>query len=169
MEKLKKAAILGGAIVGGAIGGSCSLIGKLAKVGFLDELGGAIIDSTILTGSIAGEIASGTIDTAAGALRKNKKQRSRGLSDLKSGGGKVFQNWVDNFYVLKDNGGEILCGIKDRDGRRVLNGAKTLGKVAAIGAITVGAVEVGGSNTKPAKSADSEKPAKFRKPLKTTK
>ena len=155
MEKLKKAAILGGAIVGGAIGGSCSFIGKLSKVKFLDELGDAIIDSTLLTSTIAGEIASGTLETAAGALRKNKIQKSRGIRDLKSGGGRVFQNWKDNFYVLKDNSGEIVGGIKEKDGRRVLNGAKTLGKVAAIGFITVGAVEVGSSaKTK----ADNEKP-----------
>ncbi len=148
MEKFKKAAIIGGAVIGGAIGGTCSFIGKLSKVKFLDELGSAIIDSTILTGTIAGEIASGTLETAAGALRKNKEQRRRGIRDLKSGGGRVFQNWKDNFYVIKDNGSEILGGIKDRDGRRVLNGTKTLGKVAAIGFITVGAIEVESSRHK---------------------
>lgn len=138
MYKIRKAAIIGGAVIGGL----CSVAGKLSNIKFLDELGDAIIDSTILTGSIAGEIAGGAVDLAIGKVRRNDGMKRRGIRDLKSGGNKVFRNWVDNFYVLADNSGEIIRGVKERDGRKVLNGTKTLGKVAAIGFITVGAIKV---------------------------
>ena len=59
MDIIKKTAIIGGAVVGGLIGGAVSIAGHLAKNKFVDELGGNIVDSAILTGSIAGQIANG--------------------------------------------------------------------------------------------------------------
>ncbi len=59
MNNIKKAGIITGAVVGGVIGGTISFIGKVSNQKFIDELGESVVDSTILTGGIAGEIASG--------------------------------------------------------------------------------------------------------------
>lgn len=142
MDKVKKVGIIGGAIAGGLIGGALSIAGHLAKNKFVDELGESIVDSTILTGSIAGQLASGTTDIIAGGIKKSPDHIARGKADLKSGGGKIIGNYVNNFKQIAGNSGEILKGAKDRDFRRALKGVKTLAKIVAVGAITVGAIKV---------------------------
>ena len=142
LDIIKKTAIIGGAVVGGLIGGAVSIAGHLAKNKFVDELGGNIVDSAILTGSIAGQIASGAADVVAGSIKKEPENIINGKEDLKVGGFRIVRNYVNNARLIIGNSGEIVKGAKSGDIKRVLNGAKTLGKIAAIGAITVGAIKI---------------------------
>lgn len=152
MDVIKKAGIIGGAVVGGIIGGTVSIIGHVAKNKFVDELGESIVDSTILTGTIAGQIASGAADMIKGSIQKEPECIDDGKKDLKAGGRKIINNYVTNAKLIVNNSGDIVKGVKDRDIKRVLNGAKTLGKMAAIGAITVGAIKI-----EPDKGKEKEK------------
>lgn len=142
MDKIKKAGIIGGAVVGGLIGGTISIIGHVAHNKFLDELGENIVDSTILTGQIAGQAASGASRVVIGGLKRKPKEINEGKKELINAGDKVVTNIVTNAKIVIDNSGEIIEGVKQKDKRKILNGAKTLGKMAAIGAITVGAVKM---------------------------
>lgn len=142
MDTIKKAGIVGGAIVGGIIGGAISVAGHVSKNKFVDDLGANIIDSTILTGSIAGQLVSGTADLVSGGIKKDPNHLSQGKKDLKAGGGRIVGNYVSNAKLIINNSGDIIKGAKNRDIKKVLNGAKTLGKIVAIGAITVGAIKI---------------------------
>ncbi len=142
MDVIKKAGIIGGAVVGGVIGGTLSIVGRMVKSKFVDELGENIVDSTILTGSIAGQIASGAADVVVGGVQKESDHVEQGKKDLKAGGGRIVGNYVNNAKLIIHNSGDIVNGVKSRDIKKVLNGAKTLGKIAAIGAITVGAIKI---------------------------
>ena len=142
MDVIKKAGIVGGAVIGGVIGGALSIVGHVTKNKVVDELGENIVDSTILTGSIAGQIASGAADVVVGGIQKEPEHIDRGKKDLKAGGGKIVGNYVTNAKLIINNSGDIVGGVKNRDVKRVLNGAKTLGKIVAIGAITVGAIKI---------------------------
>lgn len=142
MDFIKKAGIVGGAVVGGIIGGTLSIVGHVTKIKFVDELGESIVDSTILTGSIAGQLASGAADIVAGGVQKEPEHIEQGKKDLRAGGGKIVGNYVNNAKLIINNSGDIVQGVRTRDIKKVLNGAKTLGKVAAIGAITVGAIKI---------------------------
>ncbi len=142
MDFIKKAGIVGGAVVGGIIGGTLSIVGHVTKIKFVDELGESIVDSTILTGSIAGQLASGAADIVAGGVQKEPDHIEQGKKDLRAGGGKIVGNYVNNAKLIINNSGDIVQGVRTRDIKKVLNGAKTLGKVAAIGAITVGAIKI---------------------------
>lgn len=51
-------------------------------------------------------------------------------------------NFIHNVKTIADNSGEILEGVKEKDHKKILRGVKTLAKVAAVGAITVGAIKV---------------------------
>ena len=152
MDTIKKAGIVGGAIVGGIIGGAISVAGHVSKNKFVDDLGANIIDSTILTGSIAGQLVSGTADLVSGGIKKDPNHLSQGKKDLKAGGGKIVGNYVSNAKLIIDNSGDIIKGAKNRDIKKVLNGAKTLGKIVAIGAITVGAIKVESNKDEEAES-----------------
>lgn len=142
MNNIKKAGILTGAVVGGAIGGAISFVGKMTRQKFIDELGESIVDSTLLTGGIAGNIASGATNVVSGKIQNSSRKMEEGKNDLKSAGKQVVQNFVDNIQTVVGNSGEILEGVKEKDRKKVVRGAKTLVKVVAVGAITVGAVKI---------------------------
>jgi hypothetical protein len=108
----------------------------------VDQLGEGVVDSTILTGSIAGQLASGATDIVFGGIKKSKDHIKRGKSDLKAGGGKIVKNYIDNAKLILGNSGGIIMGAKERDAKKVLKGIKTLSKIVAIGAITVGAIKI---------------------------
>jgi phosphate/sulfate permease len=152
VNNIKKAGIITGAVVGGTIGGTISLVGKMTNQKFIDELGESVVDSTILTGGIAGDIASGATNVISGKIKKSRRKVKEGKKELKSAGNQIVGNFVNNVQTVVDNSGEILEGVKEKDRRKVLRGAKTLAKVVAVGAITVGAVKV--------KPEEPEEPAK---------
>ncbi len=141
-KNIKKAGIIAGAAIGGTIGGALSVIGKVSNKKIIENIGESIIDSTILTGGIAGDLVSGTKDMVAGKVNKNQVQIQIGKEDLLSGGGKVVNNFKDNFHLVTENGVEIAQGIKEGNPRKIKNGVKTLGKVVAVGMITVGAIKI---------------------------
>lgn len=142
LNNIKKTGIIAGAVVGGVIGGTLSVIGKVSKTKFIDDLGESIVDSTILTGGIAGNIASGTTHLMSGAIQKEAAKVEEGKQDLKEAGGQVVGNFVTNTKTVLNQSGEILDGVKKRDGKKVVRATKTLAKIVAVGAITVGAVKV---------------------------
>lgn len=142
MDTIKKAGIIAGAAVGGVIGGTLSVVGKVANNKFIDSLGASIVDSTIYTGSIAGELASGATDVVRGKATKDAEVLESGVEDLKSGGGKVVGNVVNNVKLVAENGGEIIEGVKELDKDKIIHGTKRLAKVAAVGVMTVGAIKI---------------------------
>lgn len=142
MNNIKKAGIITGAVVGGAIGGTLSVIGKVTKKKFIDELGESVMDSTILTGGIAGDIASGTTNVISGKIQKSRRKVEKGKKELTSAGTQVLRNVVSNVQTVVDNSGEIVEGVKEKNHKKILRGARTLAKVVAVGAITVGAIKV---------------------------
>jgi hypothetical protein len=142
MKIIKKIGVTTGAVVGGLIGGSVSFAGKLSGVKFIDELGESIVDSAIYTGSVAGNIVSGTTDAVRGKLEGDEELFRAGTGDLKTGGKQIVGNIADNVKTIAETGGEIAHGVKEMDGKRIARGAKTLAKIVAVGAITVGAVRV---------------------------
>ncbi|MDD3168322.1 MAG: hypothetical protein PHC91_02510 [Eubacteriales bacterium] len=142
MNHIKKAGIITGAVVGGAIGGTISFVGKMTRQKFIDELGESIVDSTILTGGIAGDIASGATNVISGRIQNRSSKVEEGKEELFSAGNQVVQNFVHNVHTVVDNSGEILEGVKEKDRRKVVRGAKTLVKVAAVGVITVGPIKI---------------------------
>lgn len=142
MNKIKQAGIIAGATVGGVIGGTISLVGKMTGKKFVDEIGESIVDSTILTGKIAGEAASGTTKVIFGAVQKKPKRIQSGKKELKEVGMTVIDNVGNNVRTVVEQGGEIAEGIRMRDKKRVKRGVKKLVKIVAVGAVTVGAIQI---------------------------
>ena len=142
MDSIKKTGIIAGAIVGGIVGGSISLIGKLSKVKAVDDIGSSITSSSILTGELTGELASGAVDAVSGGVTKKPYKTREGLNDLKRGGKRVVGNFVENVRRTVDNSLEIAVGVKSMDGEKIKDGVKKLAKFAAVGAITVGAIKM---------------------------
>lgn len=166
MKPIKKAGIIIGATIGGVVGGAVSVVGHVTKIKFLDDLGNSIVDSTILTGEITGEAASGVMHLAAGGAealgefmevekansRKKRRHLKAAKRDLKDAGGAVLGNAFTNVKIVAKTSGGIAKGIKEGDKAKVLKGVKTLGKMATIGAITVGAIKIDPEEDAPKKA-----------------
>lgn len=142
MEKVKKTGIIAGAIVGGTIGGLISVIGKVSKVKIIDDIGESVVDSTILSGTIAGNAASGAADIITGATLNNPQKKEEGIKDLKITGGQLINNFTNNIKLVAVSGSEIFTGIKNRNTKEMKHGIKSLVKVAAVGFITVGPIKI---------------------------
>jgi len=142
MNKIKKFGIVTGAIVGGLIGGTLSVIGKVTKIKIIDDIGESVIDSTILTGSLAGNIASGTSDVLKGKIKHDEKLTSDGVKDLKDTGEQVVDNFVNNYKLITNSGGDILLGVKNKNLHEIKGGIKSLVKVVSVGILTVGAIKI---------------------------
>ncbi len=142
MDKIKKTGILTGAIVGGVVGGAISIIGKVAKIKIIDDIGESVVDSTILTGTIAGNLASGTTDLLAGKIQNDQHLVKEGVADLKDTGNKVINNFIGNVKLVANSGGEILSGVKKKDLHKTAGGVKSLIKVVTVGLLTVGAIKI---------------------------
>ncbi len=154
MNIVKKTGILAGTVVGGAVGGTMQVIGKMSGVKLIDNIGESIVNSTIYTGTIAGEIVSGGVELTRGHIENAVSRKkgepltepnphiAQGTSDLKSGGKKVVGNFVNNAKLVIENGGDVVDGLAHRDMDRVKDGAKRLVKIAAVGMMTVGAIKL---------------------------
>lgn len=142
MKTVKKVGIITGAVLGGIVGGTVSIIGKVSKKKFVDELGESIVDSSILTGELYGGLASGTTEVISGKIKKDKKRVGEGMDDIKDSGGAIVGNIITSAKTVIGNSGEIVDGIKKRDGKKIIKGAKSLAKYAAVSTITVGSMKI---------------------------
>jgi len=142
MKKLKQAGVAAGAVMGGVIGGTVSFVGKVARQPEIDQLGENIMDSAILTGEIAGHAMSGAADVVTGAVKRDKNVIKAGGRDLKKAGVAVGKNVMANASVVLMEAGNVAIGVKTGDKARVVKGLKTMGKMAAIEFLTVGAIKM---------------------------
>lgn len=142
MKILKKTGIVAGAIVGGVIGGTISVIGKVADKKLVDNVGESVTDSLIYFGGIAGNVASGAADVALGNMLKSTTMVDGGIDDLKDGGKMLIGNWLHNAKLVLGESGQIAKGIVHRDKPAIKDGIKTIGQIAVVGALTVGAIRL---------------------------
>jgi len=146
MILLKKAGIIAGAIAGGVVGGGISLIGKAANIKAVDDIGASVTSSAILTGKIAGELLSGAADAVCGGLAHDRARIKSGIKDLKGCGKNVIGNFTENVKYAVGSSGEIAAGVKAKDKKRAIKSAKKFAKWLIVGAITVGAIKMAGSD-----------------------
>lgn len=148
MKTLKKAGVCAGAALGGAVGGAVSLVGKVIRQPEIDRLGETILDSAILTGEIAGHVLSGTADVISGAVKRDKASLKSGGRDLKRAGKAVADNVAANAGLILTEAGNVAIGIKTKNRAQVMDGLKTMGKMAAVEFFTVGAIKMDDSQKK---------------------
>lgn len=148
MKKLKQAGVIAGAAMGGVMGGAVSFVGKVIRNDEIDQLGENIMDSAILTGEIAGHAMSGAADVVTGAVKRDKRIIKAGGRDLKKAGVAVGKNVMANASVILMETGNVVVGVKTGDTARVVRGLKTMGKMAAIEFLTVGAIKMDDTNDK---------------------
>lgn len=142
MKILKKTGIIAGAVAGGVIGGAISVVGKVANKKIVDNVGESIVDSLIYFGGIAGNVASGAADVALGNAIKDDSKIDEGIDDLKDGGKMLVGNWIHNAKLILGESGKVVKGVVHRNPHDIKDGVKTIGQIAVVGALTIGAIRL---------------------------
>lgn len=160
MDVLKKTGIVAGAVIGGTIGGILSVAGRITNKKIIDNVGESVVDSFIYFGSIAGGLASGAADVVVGNLREDVSQVDTGLDQIVDGGKKLVGNWIHNIKLVAGEGKHVVKGIKTKDIKQVKQGIRTMGRIAAVGAMTVGAIRLKDEDPLEEESIDTRKQSK---------
>jgi DNase/tRNase domain of colicin-like bacteriocin len=142
MDFLKKTGKFAGTLTGKVLGGSVRIVGELANSKYIKEIGDSVERATTQTGELLGQTASGLYDVGAGLITKDESKRDEGLGDI-GGAVKTTAIGIGHGVVhVVASGKDVYQGLKDGDNERLKQGAKNLGKVAAVGVIAIGVIDL---------------------------
>lgn len=144
MDFAKKAGTMTGKIAGRLIGGSVRVVGELAGSNYVKEIGDSIETTTARTGHIVGNLTSGIVDIGVGALKQDKESIDHGLQDAKGAVSQTINGLGQGISSVIESSMDIGSGIMHGEGERVGQGLKQLGKVAAVGTLAIGLVDLAG-------------------------
>lgn len=142
MRLLKGIGNVAGELTGLVLGGSVRVVGELTGSDFVKEIGNGVEKTSRFAGRTAGELASGTWDTAAGLLTRDETLRQEGMQDLGTAVSTTVQGTGQVLKGVAANAGNVARGIADKDGELLKTGLKGLVYTAAVGTIAVGVVDV---------------------------
>ncbi|MEI8215884.1 MAG: hypothetical protein WCF96_02185 [Eubacteriales bacterium] len=139
---IKKAGIIAFAMTGGVLGSGVSLIGKMTKNKFIDNLGNDMVDSAIFTGELVGEALGGANDLITGKIKRNPEREQEGVESLKVFAKDSIHNISSNLVLVAEKSEEAVVSLLDNDREKAVAAAKTLAEVVFIGALTFGAIKI---------------------------
>lgn len=142
MSFLKGLGQVAGEVTGKVIGGSVRVVGEITGSPFVKEIGNSVEKASIIAGTTAGDLASGVYDTTAGLITNNDQQSSHGMKDIGGALSTTAKGVVGAVKYTYANGKEIVQGLSEEDYEKVKEGAKGLIKVAAVGTLAVGVLDI---------------------------
>jgi hypothetical protein len=142
MGFLKKLGVFGGTLVGGAIGGTISVVGQVVGSEFIEEIGEGVFKSTVATGKILGETASGAFDLVDGIITSDKSKIDEGFEDIGGAAMKTVKGIGNGIGNTIKSGGSLIVGALEGDGDKFSESAKSLIKNVAIGTFAIGVIDV---------------------------
>ncbi|WP_078553792.1 HNH endonuclease [Bacillus alkalicellulosilyticus] len=139
---LQKIGDTSGKVVGGLLGGSIKLAAKAVKSEYVQEVGDSVYKASHFTCHTIGGLSQGVVDTASGLIKKDKEEVYEGLSEI--GGTTLNATKVVGkgiAYTAKSSI-DVASGVVKKDRDKTKQGLNNLGKVAAVGTIAFGVVDV---------------------------
>jgi hypothetical protein len=131
-----------GKAAGLVIGGPIQIIGEFTGVELIEDIGKGVRTASEFAGDTAGQVVSGAVDTVSGIINEDPTIRDKGLSEMGSAVGRTAKGIVVTVKGAVNNGGEVIGGFIDGDNNRIKQGASSLLKTVAVGALAVGVVDV---------------------------
>ncbi|SFJ57761.1 hypothetical protein SAMN02799624_05065 [Paenibacillus sp. UNC496MF] len=142
MDLLKGVGKLAGDLTGRVLGGTVRVAGELVHSDYIKEIGNDVERVTAKTGELAGRAASGVWDVGAGLITADKQQAKTGFEDLGDAVTTTVRGAGQGIEYVVQSGKDVVTGIKENDKRLMKEGAKKLGKAAAVSILAVGAIDV---------------------------
>ncbi|MBO7744497.1 hypothetical protein I8J29_09840 [Paenibacillus sp. MWE-103] len=142
MDLLKGVGKLAGDLTGRVLGGTVRVAGELVHSDYIKEIGNDVERVTAKTGELAGRAASGVWDVGAGLITSDKQQAKTGFEDLGDAVTTTVRGAGQGIEYVVQSGKEVVTGMKENDTRLMKEGAKKLGKAAAVSIIAVGVIDM---------------------------
>ncbi|WP_110113070.1 HNH endonuclease [Bacillus sp. CGMCC 1.16541] len=130
-----------GKVTGTVIGEGVKLVGKGVKSPWIAEVGDGIKQASTIALDNAGQFIDGAVKGTYGAIKKDETMMQDGFSDLKDSTERTLKGLGQTVSYTIKNAGTTYEGLKSGDKERALQGAKNIGKVAAVSALAVGVVD----------------------------
>lgn len=158
MNAIREVGKWAGAVTGKVLGGTVRVAGELVHSPYIKEIGDSVEHVTAASGDILGQAAGGLWEIGAGLVQKNEPRTREGFGELSQAVGDTVDGVGRGVEYILDNGREMISGLQEGDRERLKQGAKNLGKMAAVGALAIGVIELidGADGPAPAEAAEGE-------------
>ena len=136
------------AVGGGAVKIGVNVTGtiistKLPETGqYIKEVGNTVVDSSKAVISNATQFADGAVQTTYGAVRKDSMHMEEGWKNIKTSSIKTGKGIVGGISYAGKSVGQTVQGIRNQDKSQVIEGLKSVGKVAAVAAVGIGVLDL---------------------------
>lgn len=137
MGFLKGLGSVGGKVTGTVLGAPFKTAGFITRSKTLSEIGKGITDATHNTGKIVGEAASGVTDILIGTATLDGEKVREGAENLGNAGMKTGKGIASGAKNTIINGKDVVDGVVELDGKKVLSASGKLAKTAVIAAVAV--------------------------------
>ncbi|MEC1525654.1 HNH endonuclease [Neobacillus niacini] len=141
MAFLKDTGKVLGEIAGYVTGEPLKYLGKKINSEYIQEIGKEIKKATENTGSMLGNVAEGTWETSSGIINTDNEKRDAGLNELKKSAATMAKGVGGSLKNTYSNGKDVVTGITTNNRDQLLQGAKGLGKTAAVATLTFGVLD----------------------------
>ncbi|MDW0116174.1 HNH endonuclease [Sporosarcina thermotolerans] len=136
--------LIAGGIVKGGVHVTSSIVStKFPKTGaYLKEVGNSVVDSSAKVISNTAHFADGAANGIYGAVTKDPRRLEEGWDDIKSSSKNTVKGIGSGIVYTGSALGQTLKGAAFQDKELVIEGIKKVGKVATVGALGLGIIDV---------------------------
>lgn len=131
-----------GKVAGVAIGRPVEALGEYTNIDLVAEIGRGVQKASHKAGDTLGQFAQGTWDAASGIFYQDDEKKEKGLQDIGASVTQTAQGIYHSAVYIAKNGKDAFDGMMESDASKIKNAARSVGKVVAVGALAIGAVDL---------------------------
>lgn len=124
------------------VGGAIEVVGEVTNSNFIKDVGKGVNKATVKTGEIVGNLADGTYDAIGGLITDDKQQAKRGYEEIFGTVQDTATTIGKGIVHVSEKGVETVQAIREGDTDKAIEAGKELAKVAAVGVLSVGVIDI---------------------------
>ena len=142
MGFIKDLGEIAGSIAGAVIGGPVYLAGTIFDSELLKDIGDGAYHVTARTGRLLGNATEGVVEVVEGTVNDNKEQQKQGINKVIDSDATYAKGMIRGVGKLAETGIETTKAICDGDTDKLIKCGKEIIKVAAVGTLAIGVMDV---------------------------
>lgn len=131
-----------GCVAGFAVGLPVAVAGEVVNSDLLREIGEGVYKVSERTGDLVGNVVEGGAEAVYGTITSDKTMQGKGVEKVFDSGATYISNAAKGVANVTEKGFHTIGAILDGDTDEAIRTGKELIKVAAVGALTVGVLDV---------------------------
>jgi hypothetical protein len=131
-----------GSDIGALTKGATGLVGEITGFDSIRKIGEAAARVTQHTGETLGNLADGVVAIGSGILNQDRAQGIGGAEKIVNTTADTVKGMAKGVVSTAKTAGTVVSGVYEKNERKVVGGLKTLGTAVAIGALSIGVLEI---------------------------